>query len=148
VYFPNVEFLEADLGTSPSKIWLSIIDGREVLKEGLIKRIGMGEDTEIWDSNWLPRDGLLRPVTCVLDTNMAVPPQLVSELIDHSTVSWNKEKLQAVFLPMDVEAVLSIPLNTRRQTDFWLWHYGQREFSQCAQLIACLFRLKRGEHRG
>jgi hypothetical protein len=37
VYFPDLEFLKADLGSSPSRIWRSIIDGREVLREGLIK---------------------------------------------------------------------------------------------------------------
>jgi hypothetical protein len=31
VYFPDVDFLAAQLGSSPSRIWRSIIDGREVL---------------------------------------------------------------------------------------------------------------------
>ena len=48
VYYPGGRhFLEADLGSSTSCIWRSIVDGREVLKEGLIKRIGTGETTII-----------------------------------------------------------------------------------------------------
>ena len=48
VYYPGRwDFLEADLGSSPSRIWRSIVDGREVLKEGLIKHIGTGEKTAI-----------------------------------------------------------------------------------------------------
>jgi hypothetical protein len=34
VYFSNCDFLEADLGASPSKIWRAILDGREVLQQG------------------------------------------------------------------------------------------------------------------
>jgi hypothetical protein len=40
VYYPNGEFLEVDLRMASSKIWRSILDGREVLKQGLIKRMG------------------------------------------------------------------------------------------------------------
>jgi hypothetical protein len=67
VYFPNGGFLDAELGASPSKIWQSILDGRSVLNLGMIKRIGNGEDTEIWGSNWIPRDGHLQVITCVMD---------------------------------------------------------------------------------
>ena len=85
VYYPNGEFLEATLGARPSKIWRAIIDGKEVLAQGIIRRIGMGESTKIWSTNWLPRDGLLRP----LSPAVADPPQLVSELIDPMTASWD-----------------------------------------------------------
>jgi hypothetical protein len=57
VYFPNGEFLDAELCTNPSRIWRSILDGRDVVKQGLIKRIGNGEDTNIWNTNWIPLDG-------------------------------------------------------------------------------------------
>ena len=83
VYYPNGEFLEATLGARPSKIWRAIIDGKEVLAQGIIRRIGKGESTKIWSTNWLPRDGLLRP----LSPAAADPPQLVSELIDPTTAS-------------------------------------------------------------
>jgi hypothetical protein len=123
VYFPNGDFLEAELGSSPSRIWRSIMDGREVLKQGLIKRIGTGEETLIWDTNWLPRDGLLRPLSCMLDSTVHEPPTLVSELIDDVSMTWNQELLGTVFLPMDAELIANIPLSTRRQSDFWAWHY-------------------------
>jgi hypothetical protein len=47
IYFPNGDFLEAELWTSASKIWRSISDGREVLAQGIIKRIGTCEETSI-----------------------------------------------------------------------------------------------------
>lgn len=42
VYFPSGGFLDAELGSRPSRVWRSIVDGREVLVEGLIRRIGSG----------------------------------------------------------------------------------------------------------
>jgi hypothetical protein len=119
VYFPEEDFLEAELGPSPSRVWRAIVDGKEVLKQGLIRRIGTGEDTYIWNMNWLPRDGLLRPVRCASNE----PPTRVCELIDPTSVSWDIQALQSHFIPMDLELILSIPLTTRRQRDFWAWHY-------------------------
>jgi hypothetical protein len=109
VYFPDVDFLAAQLGSSPSRIWRSIIDGREVLMQGLIRRIGSGENTNIWSMDWLPVQGLRRPVS----SNKPNPPQLVSELIDMSTVSWDKAELHKWFNPSGVEAITKIPLSTR-----------------------------------
>jgi hypothetical protein len=119
VYFPDVDFLAAQLGSSPSRIWHSIIDGREVLMQGLIRRIGSGENTNIWSMDWLPVQGLRRPVS----SNKSNPLQHVSELIDMSTVSWDKAELHKWFSPSDVEAITKIPLSTRHQEDFWAWHH-------------------------
>ena len=54
VYYPTCTVLEAEVGKSPSQVWRSIIEGRDTLKLGIIKRIGTGEDTEIWHDNWIP----------------------------------------------------------------------------------------------
>ena len=54
VYFPDSEFLKAELGSHPSKVWRAIMEGREVLAQGLIRRIGTGTGTNAWDDNWLP----------------------------------------------------------------------------------------------
>ena len=93
-----------------------------MLKQGLIRRIGTGENTNPCNDNWLPRDGLLRPVSCLSDD----PPGRVADLIDQASLCWDVEKLKAVFLPMDVEVIQKIPIYTRRQEDFWGWHYDCR----------------------
>ena len=65
VYFPNADFLDAELGSSRPRVWRAIIDGKGVLQQGLIKRIGTGENIDVWRTNWLARDGLMRPICCL-----------------------------------------------------------------------------------
>jgi hypothetical protein len=115
VYLPDGEFLEAQLGSSSSHVWRAWIEGRDVMKQGLIKRIGTGQSTNIWNHNWLPRDFSLRPLVCWTDD----PPMLVSSLIGASSVSWKENMIEELFLPMDAEVIRSIPLSTRRLDDFW-----------------------------
>jgi hypothetical protein len=69
------------------------LDGRDVLDQGLIRCIGTGEATDIWIMNWLPRDGLLRPMMSVR-ANLS---QKVSELIDSTTMSRDMQKLGEFF---------------------------------------------------
>jgi hypothetical protein len=65
------------------------------------------EGTNIWHTNWLPRDeGLLRPVQSIKPN----APQLVSELIDHTMAMWDVNKLQEFFITADIEVIQSIPL--------------------------------------
>lgn len=122
VYFPGENFLDAELGPSPSRIWRSILDGREVLKEGLIRRIGTGELTPIWTTNWLPSGNLRRPIR----TTVPNPPQYVSELLNHMEATWVWEMLHKFFTPADVEIIANIPICTRGQPDFWAWHPDER----------------------
>jgi hypothetical protein len=124
IYFLDTSFLDAVIGQSPSRIWWSIMEGKEVLKGGLIGRIGTGESTNIWSMDWLPTLGLRRPVPCT----RLNPPQWVSELIDQTTTSWDRGKLLEFFTPADVEAITSIPLSTRHQEDFWAWHFEKHGF--------------------
>ena len=93
-----------------------------MLTQGLIRWIGIGETTKIWNMNWLPREGSLRP----LRSSAAMAPHLVSELIDATTATWDMQMLQTYFTPADVKVILNIPLCTRRQADFWAWHHEKK----------------------
>ena len=78
LYFPETSILEAELGSWPSQIWQSILDGRDMLKLGIIRRIGNGQTTKVWTQNWIPRPGMMRPVSPLIQN----PPRLVSEFIN------------------------------------------------------------------
>lgn len=45
--FPTETILTAELGVHSSQIWREIIEGRDILKQGLIRRIGNRETTHI-----------------------------------------------------------------------------------------------------
>ncbi|XP_042954568.1 uncharacterized protein LOC122290977 [Carya illinoinensis] len=62
-YFLNCEVMEAELKGSPSYIWRSIWSSRNLVREGLVWRVGNGRDISIWKEKWLPR-----PVTYQVQT--------------------------------------------------------------------------------
>lgn len=66
---------------------------------------------------------MLRPYWCVSPNR----PTLVSELIDHTTASWNKQRVRETFMPMDVQVIMGIPLCTRNLPDFWAWHFDKHD---------------------
>lgn len=113
-YFPTSQFLDAELGSQPSQISRAILDGREILKQGIVRRIGDGTTTDIWALNWIPRAGLMHPIT----SRVVNPPQFVSQLIDAMSATWKHDLVKEVFVPFDADAILKIPLCTRQLDDF------------------------------
>lgn len=107
------------MGNHPSPVWRAIVEGKDVLKQGLIRRIGNGTTTNIWNDNWLPRKEMMRPIVPLIQD----PPSLVAEVIDSTSATWNAVLIHQVFLPCDAEAILQIPLSTRNIEDFWSWNF-------------------------
>lgn len=138
VYFPNESLLESKLGAHPSQIWRAVLDGRDVLSEGIIRRIGTGESTCIWEHNWLPRSGMMRPISSLV----AQPPQKVSELIDVSSATWREDEVRRVFIPIDAEVILKIPLCTKRVEDFWAWGEDNRGMFSVSSAYKMLLKMK------
>ena len=86
IYFPESDFLNAALGSHPSKVWRALMEGKAALKQGLIRRIGTGADTHAWEDNWLPREGSLRPYACPGEVLFgSAPPERVSDFINVAT---------------------------------------------------------------
>jgi hypothetical protein len=115
VYFPYDSFLDATVGSSPSHVWWAIVDGKDVLTQGIIRRIGSGATTNIWNQNWLLRKGIMKPLCCTSNHPLA----RVLELIDHTTGTWRRDQLEEHFISIDREVIESIPLCTRNEDDFW-----------------------------
>ncbi|XP_020173489.1 uncharacterized protein [Aegilops tauschii subsp. strangulata] len=122
IYYPDADILKAELGGHSSQVWRAIIEGRDTLKQGLIKRIGNEVSTNIWTQNWLPREGMFRPYGSIALN----PPTKVSEFIISTTASWNRSLIQQTFMPIDAHVILEIPLCTRNIDDFWAWHYEKQ----------------------
>ena len=101
VYFPQLNFLDAVIGPNPSRVWRAIVEDKHVLKLGLIRRIGSGESIRIWDMNWLPREGSMRPI-CSIKNN---PLVWVSQLIDQTSRRWDRLILMEFFTPLDTETM-------------------------------------------
>lgn len=51
IYFPVDTILTAEVGSNPSQIWRSIVKGRDVLSQGLIRRSSNGASAHIWALN-------------------------------------------------------------------------------------------------
>lgn len=151
-YFPDYSILDASIGTHPSQIWRAIVDGRDILAQGLIKRIGTGETTQIWSGNWLPRQDIMKPITSLV--NPPLPRVLVSQLMEPATAQWNENLVRTVFVPIDAEAILGIPLCTRRVADFWAWGKDPRgifSVKSCYKMIVHTKRTRENwlyEHQG
>jgi hypothetical protein len=139
VYFPSSSILEATVGQHPSQIWRSIMQGNDAMVQGLVRRIGTGEDTQAWNQNWIPRDFMLRATTC----KKMNPPVRVSAFIDTQYVSWNHIALEEFFLPMDVKQICKIPLGTHRQADSWAWHYERSGIFSVRSMYRLLVHTKR-----
>ncbi|XP_059455851.1 uncharacterized protein LOC132186051 [Corylus avellana] len=53
-YFQISYVLEAIVGLRPSYAWRSLMASQELLKNGLLWRVGDGQDIKIWGARWLP----------------------------------------------------------------------------------------------
>lgn len=98
-----------------SSTWRAILAGREVLIKGLIKRIGDGLTTRIWQDKWLPNHFLGRPLT-------PADGQTVETVSDLATESgaWNEGLIRDTLFPVDAAAILKLPMVSRGE-DIWAW---------------------------
>ncbi|GAA0146506.1 hypothetical protein LIER_06440 [Lithospermum erythrorhizon] len=62
-YFPDTDFWDATTGSTPSYIWRSILQSREVLRRGCKWVLGDGKTIRIWQDSWVIRDSVERLIS-------------------------------------------------------------------------------------
>ncbi|CAL8118504.1 unnamed protein product [Prunus armeniaca] len=134
-YFPHCNFLEAGLGYRPSRIWSSLIWGKDLLKAGLRWRVGNGEDIYVYQDRWVPLPMNFKIIsTPQFDVSMKV-----CELFN-AAGQWDEEQLKANFWEQEVKAILQIPLASNHREDKLIWHYDQSgKYSvRSGYMVACM----------
>ncbi|KAL0385485.1 UNVERIFIED_CONTAM: hypothetical protein Sradi_2942800 [Sesamum radiatum] len=119
-YFSGFFILEAELGSRPSYTWCSILSTKELVKVGLLWRIGKGRTTRIWIDPWIPHAPAFRPCNRL---EPLPPPTTVHHLFDPATQDWNRDLIESLFEPTESAPILSIPLSRFELQAELIWHY-------------------------
>ena len=114
----NGNFLNAALSSNPSYTWRSILSAQSIVKQGVCWRVGNGKDIRIWGDKWLPRGSSFEVISPRLFLHQDTR---VSELIHTERKSWKEEVIRQLFLPVDAETILGIPLSIRLPGDRIIW---------------------------
>jgi hypothetical protein len=117
-YFSRDSFLEAKLGNHPSFAWRSIFSAQDLIREGILWRIGNGETVRIWGDKWLPQ-----PTTYKVQSPISVFPvnASISNLSDPISKWWNEALLISIFNKEEVDVILKIPISKYGHYDCMVW---------------------------
>ncbi|XP_060959162.1 uncharacterized protein LOC133030439 [Cannabis sativa] len=115
-YFKHSDFLNAPVDHNSSFTWRSLLWGRQLLKKGLVWKIGDGINVPLSAPNWIPT--IHSPTLLhLLDQSQA----FVSFFINQDS-TWNVPKLKH-FSAYQVESILKIPLDpTFSDSLIWGFH--------------------------
>ncbi|KAA3474020.1 reverse transcriptase [Gossypium australe] len=116
-YFPDDQFLNSRLGNSSSYTWKSIWAMKDVLRKGLVWRVGTGNSISVNTDAWIPEAynfKLLSQVESMRDC-------CVNLLIDNNSRKWKEELVRYTFAEEDAARILQIPLASNPHEDFRAW---------------------------
>uniref|UniRef100_A0A803PV88 Reverse transcriptase domain-containing protein n=1 Tax=Cannabis sativa TaxID=3483 RepID=A0A803PV88_CANSA len=116
-YFHHNDFLKAKLGHSPSYTWSSLLWGRDLLKHGLVWKIGNGCSVRTFEDPWIP--DMKSPC---LGSNDLPPVETVDFFIDHQGF-WNRDKLNYYFDNLSVSSILRVPIGGLHRDDTLVWKH-------------------------
>ena len=117
-FFPDCSILEAKDSTLGSYAWKSIISARDVIREGMVWRIGNGQSIKIREDKWLP----VQSNRSVISSLPSIAPETkVSSLINPELRGWNSSLVNQLFLPHEATVICGMPLSIRLPPDKIIW---------------------------
>lgn len=105
-YYPNCNFLEAELGHSPSYVWRSVLESQYLLKKGARWRVGDGSCINVLGQPWLQtaQDPYIRT------NHPALEGIFVNTLMCTGTREWDDDILEDLFEARDRDLIHKISL--------------------------------------
>uniref|UniRef100_A0A803NK25 Reverse transcriptase n=1 Tax=Cannabis sativa TaxID=3483 RepID=A0A803NK25_CANSA len=113
-YFPNTSILDAGPGHSPSYTWRSILWGRDLMKQGLIWKVGDGSTIRTIEDHWLPHSRI--------KSYSSLPPSesTLSFFLSPSG-AWDPIKLHQFFDEQTIDHILDVPISGNGCSDDLIW---------------------------
>jgi hypothetical protein len=120
-YYLNGVLLDTIFTGNGSSTWHAIEYGLELLKKGVIWRVGNGADIRVWQDPWFPRESGRLPRS----VQGRCRYRWVSDfLVPDGTL--NIQRLSQYFMDDDIEDILQIKPSTRNEKDFVAWYPEKR----------------------
>jgi hypothetical protein len=92
-YYPDVSVLKAQPSRGMSYTWRSIIKRIELLREGVIRRVGDGVTIDCWNDPWIPWKWNRQSIT----RRASVVVSMVHELINPIIGAWDESMINDIF---------------------------------------------------
>lgn len=102
-YYPSGSLLDTVFPNHGSAVWKGILHGLELLKTGIIWRVGNGSNIRTWRDPWILRASSFRPITPKRTSRL----NRVSDLLDGNG-AWRMDRLSQHFWQMDIDHILKI----------------------------------------
>ena len=118
-YFPNSSVLDLESKGHFSFMCKSFCWGMELVKKGLRWKIGKGNIPAFGEA-WLPRAGAFRLVSPEPRHGRV---WRVRDFLERGR--WNRNLLESLLAPYDVQVVVSIPTSNNGGPDYLVWHYEE-----------------------
>lgn len=105
---------------NPSYGWRSISAAKQVLKQGLRKRIGNGHDTKVWEEPWLQTDPPRPPrsARALRDDDIHV-----HHLINPERHEWDLDMLNEMIATEDIPRITEIRVSRIGRQDCYSWDF-------------------------
>uniref|UniRef100_A0A453S5H7 Reverse transcriptase zinc-binding domain-containing protein n=3 Tax=Aegilops tauschii subsp. strangulata TaxID=200361 RepID=A0A453S5H7_AEGTS len=117
-YYPNGELLDTSFASDASQAWKGIEHGLELLKKGLIWRVGNGKRIQIQRDQWIPRKSGLKVATFKRRSRL----RWVNQLLTSDGSEWNVNLMKDLFHGFDAEEICKIKLPNTSAEDCVAWH--------------------------
>nr|XP_027102916.1 uncharacterized protein LOC113724190 [Coffea arabica] len=119
-YFSKESIFTCKVQGTASWFWKGLMSVRGVLEEGVLRRIGNGISTKIWEHKWIPqapngKPSTTKPQNCKFET--------VQQLITNKR--WNSNLVFRLFNKSDAMRILSIPVSLGGREDSHYWGYNE-----------------------
>jgi hypothetical protein len=140
IYFPRGNILDTVFRQDASPSWHGLEHGLELIKEGIVTRVGNGKSINLWRDNWFPRDYNLKVTPGKTKTII----RHVNQLLLPNRNVWNEELVRKVCYNHDADWILKLKLPSKPCDDLIAWHYEKSAIFMVKSAYRLAYNINKG----